>query len=128
MKRIFAIALLGLSLGGCQQWTNLLGTINSASTTTVSPIDVNIAINSYEALKATAVGYANSCIKLAFPRPVCSAANRRAVIRYIKAGDGAVAVLVPALNGSAPLLSTTYNALIAASAGLKAAPITQVQG
>lgn len=123
MRKLFAIAVLGLWLGGCATIQNLEGAFQTMTTTTVSPAYVNIAINTYEGLKATATGYATYCIQNKFPQPVCSAANRRAVIRFVKAGDGAVVVLEPSLTAGTPLLSTTYNTLVGAINGLKAAPI-----
>lgn len=122
MKKLFAVAVLALSLAGCATIQNLVGTFETVTTTTVSPAYVNIAINTYEGLKATATGYATYCIQNKFPEPVCSAANRRAAIRFVKAGDGAVTALEPSLISGSPLLSTSYNTLVGAINGLKAAP------
>lgn len=123
MKRILLIAALALSLGACAQIQTLEGTFKTLTTTTVEPVYVNIALNTYEGLKATANGYKDYCINNKFPLPQCSAAVRRSVIRFLAAGDGASAVLATSLNSGQPLLSTTYNVLIGAINGLKTAPI-----
>lgn len=127
MKKYLVIAALAVSLGGCAAIQNLEGTFNLVTTATVEPSYVNIAINTYAALKQTAVNYGSYCVTQKFPQPVCSAANRRAVIRFVKAGDGAVETLEPALASGQPLLSTTYNALIGAVNGLKTTPITTIK-
>lgn len=128
MKPIIPALGIALLLGGCaaqmQQLKNLEGTFVTLTTATARPSDVNIAINAYEGLKITADGYKDYCIQNKFPRPQCSAANRRKVIQFVNAGDGAAAVLTTNLNSGQPLLSTTYNALVGAINGLKTAPIS----
>lgn len=125
-KTVLAIvALAGLMLAGCASTIqNLEGVFNTVSTATVDPKWVNIALNTYYPLKGAATGYATYCIQHQFPQPACSAANRRAVIRFVKAGDGAAASLAPALSSGEPLLATTYNTLVGAINSLKAAPIS----
>lgn len=124
MKRLLPVILLALGLAGCATIQNIEGAFNVVTTTTVQPSYVNIAVNTYYGLKATATQYGTYCITNKFPQPACSAANRRGVIKFVKAGDGAVSALQPALASGQPLLSTTYNALVGAINGLQAAPIT----
>jgi hypothetical protein len=126
MKRYAALVLVALALAGCQTVQNLEGVFNTITTTTVPPAYVNVALNTYYALKQTATNYAQYCIAQKFPKPTCSAANRRAVIRFVKSGDGAVAALAPGLNGAAPLTSTAYNTLVGAINGLQSTPVNSV--
>jgi hypothetical protein len=128
MRRLLvaAIALVTLAVAGCSTIQNIEGAFNVVTTSTVSPGYANVAINTYYALKETAVNYGQYCIAQKFPQPVCSASNRRAVIRFVKAGDGAVSALQPALSSGQPLLSTAYNSLVGAINGLKASPIATV--
>lgn len=122
--RSLALAVFAaVCLGACAQIQTLEGTFKTLTTTTVEPVYVNIALNTYEGLKATANGYKDYCINNKFPLPQCSAANRRAVIRFVNSGDGAASVLATNLNSGQTLLSTTYNVLVGAINGLKTAPI-----
>jgi hypothetical protein len=123
MKRTLVALALAVSLAGCGTIQNLEGAFTVATTTTVAPTYANVALNTYLGLKATADGYKDYCIANKFPQPQCSAANRRAVIRFVNAGDGAAKVLSANLISGQPLLSTTYNVLVGAINGLKTAPI-----
>lgn len=119
------IAVVGLGLGGC---ANLQGIYTLATTATVPASSVVIAANSFDALKATAINYANYCVAQKFPQPVCSAANRRAVIKAVNAGTAARVQLEASMTTSQPALSTVYNTLIAAVNALTASPINTVKG
>jgi hypothetical protein len=127
MKKLFVIALLGLSLGACAQLQTALdevkGAYTFATTTTVTPGQASIVANAYDALKGTAVNYGNYCISQKFPQSVCSAANRRAVIKAMRAGDAARIQIEIPLATSQPVTATLYNTLVAAVNALKAAPI-----
>jgi hypothetical protein len=127
MKKLFVIALLGLSLGACAQLQTAIddvkGAYTFATTTTVTPGQAGIVANAYDALKGTAVNYGNYCISQKFPQPVCSAANRRAVIKAMRAGDAARIQIEIPLATSQPVTATLYNTLVAAVNALKAAPI-----
>jgi len=128
MKKLLLAATVALALGGCATIQNLEGEFKTITTTTVQPSYANIAINTYLGLKATATGYGTYCIQNKFPAPICSAANRRAVISFVKAGDGAKAQLDPLLVTGAPIPATIYNTIVGAINGLKASPITQTTG
>jgi hypothetical protein len=124
MKRLLAIAF-ALSLGAC---TQLNGIYTAATTATVSAGDVVIAANAFDALKATAINYGNYCIAQRFPQPVCSAANRRAVVKAVNSGTAARVQLEASINTGQSALSTVYNVLIAAVNTLQTSPISAVKG
>jgi hypothetical protein len=124
MKRILAI-VFALSLGACAQ---LQGVYNLATTSTVPAGDVVIAANSFDALKATAINYGQYCVAQHFPVPVCSKANRRAVIRAVNSGTAARIQLEASINTGQPAVATVYNVLIAAVNSLNASPVNTVKG
>ena len=126
-RKLLLVIPLALWLGGCAAIQTLEGTFNTITTTTVEPSYANIALNTYYGLKATATGYGTYCLQNKFPKPICSAANRRKVIKFVKVGDGAAVAIQPALDSGQPLLSTTYNTLVGVINGLKKSPITTVQ-
>lgn len=128
MRMLFVLLVAALALGGCGQTIqDLQGVYSTITTTTVPPGYANIAINSFDALKATSTNYARYCIGAKFPQPTCSAANRRAVIRFVRSGTAARNALEANIATSQPLLSTTYNVLVAAINGLKQTPVQTVQ-
>lgn len=128
MKRTL-ILLLALSLAGCAgDLAKIQGIYTFATTATVPAGDVVVAANAFDALNATATNYGNYCIDQHFPRPLCSAANRRAVIKWVNSGLNAKHALEGSINSGQSALATTYNALIAAVNGLKATPISSVKG
>ena len=117
--------LLALALGGC---ANLQNIYTLATTATVPASTVVIAANSFDALKATAVNYGNYCVAQKFPQPICSAANRRSVIKAVNAGTAARVQLEASINTGQPALSTIYNTLVASVNTLTASPINTVKG
>jgi hypothetical protein len=124
MKRI-GVILLCLALAGC---ANLQGIYTLATTATVPATSVVIAANSFDALKATAINYAHYCVDQKFPQPICSASNRRAVIKAVRAGTAARIQLEASINTGQPAIATVYNTLISAVNALTASPINTVKG
>lgn len=126
MKIRIAIGLvLALALGGC---ASLQSVYTLATTATVPAGTVVIAANSFDALKATAINYANYCVAQKFPQPICSAANRRSVIKAVNAGTAARVQLEASINTGQPAISTVYNTLVSAVNTLTASPINTVKG
>ena len=120
MKR-FIIIVLAIGLGACAQ----LKTVYSLVTdTAVSPTQVIVAANSFDALEGTATQYLVYC-KSNLTVPACSAGNRRAVIKYTRAGRAARNQLETYIvqNTNAP--SAVYNTLVAAINSLNATPAAQ---
>lgn len=123
MKKLLLIA--ALALGGCAQ---LQGVYTLATTATVPAGDVVIAANSFDALKGTAINYGRYCVAQKFPQPICSASNRRAVIKAVNGGTAARVQLEASINTGQPAIATVYNTLIAAVNALQASPINTVKG
>jgi hypothetical protein len=125
MKKLVLIVALALGLGGCAT----LGNVYTAATTaTVSAGTVVEAANAFDALKATAVNYGQYCVAQKFPQPICSAANRRTVIKAVNSGTAARVQLEASINTGQSALSTVYNTLVAAVNALSASPINTVKG
>ena len=132
MKKLLVLALLAPLAAGCAQvqtaLNDLEGAYTYATTTTVPSGQVGIVANAFDALKATAVNYGNYCIAQKFPQPVCSAANRRTVIKAVNAGTAARIQLEAAIATGQPATATVYNALVAAVQSLQASPVNTVKG
>ena len=132
MRKLLVIATLALSLGACAQVQKVLdevkGVYDFATTATVTSGQAGIVANAYDALKATAVNYANYCISQKFPQPLCSAANRRAVIKAVRSGDAARGQIEVPINTGQPVVATLYNTLVAAIQALQTTPISTVKG
>ena len=132
MRKLLVIAVLALSLGACAQVQKVLdeakGIYDFATTATVSAAQAGIVANAYDALKATATNYANYCITQKFPQPLCSAANRRAVIKGVRSGDAARAQIELSITTGQPVVASLYNTLVAAIQALQTTPISTVKG
>ena len=132
MKKLLVLLLLAPLVAGCAQLQTALDDIRAtytfATTTTVAPGQVAIVANAFDALKATAVNYGNYCIAQKFPQPVCSASNRRIVIKAVNAGTAARIQLEAAISTGQPATATLYNALVAAVQSLQGSAINSVKG
>lgn len=132
MKKLFAIVLLTVGLAGCAELQTAIsevkGAYDYATTTTVTSGQAAIVANAYDALKATATNYGNYCIAQKFPQPICSAANRRAVIKAVRAGDAARAQMEAPIVAGQPVTATIYNTLVAIIKQLQNAPINVAKG
>ena len=120
MKKLIIIAL-AIGLGACAQ----LKTVYSLVTdTAVSPTQVIVAANSFDAIEGTATQYLVYC-KSNLTVPACSADNRRAVIKYTRAGRAARNQLETYIVQNANAPSAIYNTLVAAINSLNATPAAQ---
>lgn len=130
MKKFLAISILALSLGACAQFQTALNDIQNTytyvTTTTVDPQQAAVVANAFDALKATAANYGQYCVTQKFPQPICSASNRRVVIKAINAGTAARIQIETAITSSQPVTGTLYNALVAAVQSLQSSVITTV--
>jgi hypothetical protein len=118
IRSAIAIAFLALALGGCAQ----LKTVYSLVTdTVVSPTQVIVTANAFDALEGSATQYLVYC-KANLATSTCSAANRRAVIQYVRAGRAARNQLETYIVQNANAPSAVYNALVAAVNSLNATP------
>ena len=114
IMRAGALALaLGVALAGCAQMQNLQSLFSAATGNIVTPNEVYIAINAFDAVEATATNY------LKLPRCPGAAACRTpttsaVVITWIKAGRADRNQLYKALNanpGTNLSLVAVYNDL-----------------
>lgn len=113
MKKVLLLLLLALPLGACAQLQAARTAYSIATETTIPPQTVIVAANAFNAVQATATQYLIYC-KSNLATKVCSADNRRNVIKYVRVGRAARNQLEASVasNGAAP--ATIYNTLIAA--------------
>ena len=88
MKRLLIICAVALSLGGCAAIKQLEDIVGAVAGTTVSPQQLYIAANAFDATKITATGYFNYCRTHLATDP-CAAGNRRLVLKYVRSGTAA---------------------------------------
>lgn len=112
MKKLLAIALLGLSLAGCATLQQDYAIITGA---TVSPAAVIVAGNSFDAIEATATNYLVFC-KANRTMAACSnyVAARKAILPAVRSGRVARNNLENFLTANPGALgpSGLYNALV----------------
>lgn len=123
MRRYLAILALGLSLAGC----STLSTIQQVATSEVPASVVIPAANTFNVLKAAATNYGRYCVANRMPEPVCSASNRRAVIRFVRSGTSARNQLENSVENGTPAAASVYNLLVSAVQGLQGTPVTSPQ-
>jgi hypothetical protein len=99
-----------------------------ATTTSVPPQTVIVAANAFDALKATAINYATYCIQGKFVDPICSAANRRKVVQFVRSGTTVRNQLEVSIATNTPAASTLYNILVAAVNGLNSSALANFNG
>ncbi len=110
MKRLFLVGLMVLSLGACANLKTVYTIITGAS---VSPAQIIIAANAFDASEGTATQYLVYC-KANLTTTICSADNRRSVIKWVRFGRAArnqLETYVAAGNAGPAAL---YNTLITA--------------
>lgn len=125
MKRIALALLLALSVTGCAQLQKLQTVYQEVSSATVTPQQVYIAANTFDGIQATATQYLTYC-RANLTVALCSADNRRIVIRGVRAGRSARNQLETYLSQSTPAPSAIYNTLVAAITNLQQSAATKV--
>ena len=110
MKKFLLLALLALPLGACAtlqtDWAIITGT-------QVSPTQILVAANAFDAGEATATQYLLYC-KATVPAPsYCALATRQAVVKAVRAGRVARAQLEPYITSGTAGPSAIYNTLVA---------------
>jgi hypothetical protein len=110
MKKFLLVIPLLFTLGACASlstdWAIITGT-------TVSPTQIIIAANAFDAGEASATQYLLYC-KAAAPAPsYCALATRQAVVAAVRAGRAARAQLEPYIVSGAAGPSAIYNTLVA---------------
>ncbi len=118
MKRLALILALTLSLGACANLKTAYQIITEAS---ISPTQIIVAANAFDALEGTATQYLVYC-KSNLATPVCSADNRRSVIKYVRSGRAARNQLETYIASGNAGPAGLYNTLIAAINQLNLTP------
>ena len=127
MKKIIAAIAISLTLGACATFQKVADVAGS----TVPSSAVVPAANSFNILKAAATNYGRYCIAQRMVPAICSAANRRVVVKFVRSGTSARNQLEASLQTGQPALASVYNVLVSAVEGLQASPAnspTFVQG
>lgn len=118
MRKI--VLALAFVLSGCAGDLQKLQTVYTIVTeSTVSPTAIVVAANSFDAIEATATQYLVYC-KANPAQPVCSADNRRVVIRAVRSGRSARNQLETYITQQTPAPAPVYNVLITAINTLQA--------
>lgn len=124
MKRLALILLISLGLSGCAALTKLEAVYTDLSGSTISPQNVYIAANAFDALKVTATQYFVYC-RTHLTVTVCSAANRRTVLTFVRSGTAARNQLETYLVAGTAAPAQIYQTLMAAVNGLKSSASAQ---
>lgn len=114
MKKLLVILLAAAGLGGCAQITTAYNAFEGIN---VSPTQILVEANSFDAVEATAKNYLNWCTaNKALPAAAspCALATRQKVVATVRAGRAARAQLEPYITNGTAGPATIYNALIAA--------------
>jgi hypothetical protein len=110
-------------LSGCATISNL----QTALGTSVSPTQAILAANAYDAIEAGATGFLTFC-KSNAANSSCSAANRRSVISYTRAGRAARNQMEGYIQSSTSIPAAIYNSVVAAVNNLKTTPAANYTG
>lgn len=124
MNRILLAVTLALSLTGCAS----LGIIQQVATATVPATVVIPTANAFDVLKGTATNYGRYCIQQKVEPPICSASNRRNVIKFVRSGTSARNQLEGSLDRGEPAAASVYNLLASAVQGLQGTPAATFTG
>lgn len=121
--KIAAAGALSLLLVGC----GTLGVVQQVATATVPPEVVIPAANTFNILKGGATNYGRYCIQEKMAPAICSAANRRAVIKAVRVGTGARDRMMVNYENNTPVASSVYNLVVGAIGDLKNSPAAASQ-
>jgi hypothetical protein len=116
MKKLLVIAALALGLGGCAtlqtDWSIITGT-------SVSPTQIIIAANAFDAGEASATQYLLYC-KATVPAPsYCALGTRQTVVKAVRAGRVARNQLEPYIVSGTAGPIAIYNTLVATVSSLQ---------
>ncbi len=119
MKKLLAIALLTLTLGGCAGTLGKLETAYEVVTTaSVTPTQIVIAGNAFDAAEIGATGYLSYC-STHKAQSACALVTRQRVISSVRAGRSARNALEPYVTGGKAGPLAIYNALTEAISAVK---------
>jgi hypothetical protein len=117
MKKFLLVIPLLFTLGACASLQTTWSIITGA---TVSPTQIIVAANAFDAGEASATQYLLFC-KQANPAPsYCALATRQAVVKAVRAGHVARNALEPYVVSGTAGPSALYNTLVATVTALQA--------
>lgn len=110
MKKLLLLALLALPLGACASLQTAWSVVTGVS---VSPTQIIVAANAFDAGEASATQYLLYC-KATVPAPTyCALATRQAVVKAVRAGRITRNQLEPYIVSGTAGPAALYNTLIA---------------
>lgn len=115
MKKLLLIGALALSLGGCASLQTAWGVITGA---TVSPTQIIVAANAFDAGEASATQYLLFC-KANPAETYCALKTRQSVVSAVRAGRVARNQLEPYIVSGTAGPSAIYNTLVATVTSLQ---------
>jgi hypothetical protein len=116
MKKLLLISLLALSLGGCAQLQTAWSVVTGTS---VSPTQIIVAANAFDAGEASATQYLLYC-KANPAVSYCALKTRQAVVSGVRAGRAARNQLEPYIVSGSAGPAAVYNSLVAAVTQMQA--------
>jgi len=121
MKKILLAAVLSLSLAGCASFNQKVETAwQIVTSAAVSPTQILVAANSFNALEVTSTQYLLYCKSVTVKPQACALSNRQAVVKSVRAGRAARNALEPYVTSGKAGPAAIYNTLISAVSALQA--------
>lgn len=124
MKKILVAAVLALSLGGCATFQTFENNVKTAwsmvTSASVSPTQIIVAANGFNAVKATATQYLLYCKSVNYVPQACSLSNRQVVVKSVRAGTVARNQLEPYVTSGTAGPAAIYNTLVSVISSLQA--------
>lgn len=113
MKKVVLACLIsaGLALSGCANLKTAWSMITSA---TVSPTQIIVAGNSFDAAEASATQYLLACRAKAISATACTLTIRKQVVAAVRAGRAARTSLEPYVTSGTAGPAAIYNTMITA--------------
>lgn len=125
-KSLVVASLVGaLALGGCANLKTAWEVVTSAS---VTPTQIIVAGNSFDALEATATQYLLYCKSVAYKPQPCALGNRKPVVAAVRSGRAARTSLEPYVVSGTAGPAAIYNTLISAITSLQATQLPTSAG
>lgn len=117
MKRLLLAMTIGaFALGGCANLKTAWQVVTSAS---VTPTQIIVAGNAFDAAEASATQYLLGCKAAAIPANACLLSIRRQVVAAVRAGRTARNALEPYVTSGTAGPSAIYNALVSSISTLQ---------
>jgi len=126
VKRIALVLVLSLSLGGCAT-LDTIQKVQEVANATVPASVVIPAANTFNIVKAAATRYGQYCIQQQMAPAICSAPNRRAVVKAVRAGTNARDRMTGSIVNGTPASASIYNLMVGAISDLKNSPAAASQ-